>query len=369
MIIKLDELKPICSKILFALDPSNTTELSDVLQIKAEGTFLSLTVTNGEYFVEVKLPGTDIASFNATVNADSFLKLIPLFTKEEINLYIKDQALRIECDGKYKLPLIYKNENMLELPKIEISNVTSNFEIETTILKSILNYNSREFNKGTAVRPVQSLYYIDEKGALTFTTGACVNNFALPAPIRILLNQKLVRLFKLFEEDKVNFSLGTDKVGEGFEQTKVKFETPNIVIIAKINCEEKLMNSFPVSAIRGRSQTEYPYNISINKNILIKALNRLLVFDKSQTPICNLNFEKDRILISNSGSLENTEEIFYEAGDLQIDAPYEVKLNLKDFKLTLENCTEQFIVLGFGNHETITVTKNNILTILPEQYG
>ena len=230
MIIKLDELKPICSKILFALDPSNTTELSDVLQIKAEGTFLSLTVTNGEYFVEVKLPGTDIASFNATVNADSFLKLIPLFTKEEINLYIKDQALRIECDGKYKLPLIYKNENMLELPKIEISNVTSNFEIETTILKSILNYNSREFNKGTAVRPVQSLYYIDEKGALTFTTGACVNNFALPAPIRILLNQKLVRLFKLFEEDKVNFSLGTDKVGEGFEQTKVKFETPNNII-------------------------------------------------------------------------------------------------------------------------------------------
>ena len=54
---------------------------------------------------------------------------------------------------------------------------------------------------------------------------------------------------------------------------------------------------------------------------------------------------------------------------MQIDAPYEVKLNLKDFKLTLENCTEQFIVLGFGNHETITVTKNNILTILPEQYG
>lgn len=369
MVINLEELKPICSKILFALDPTSTTELSDVLQIRAEGTLVKLCVTNGEYFVEISLPSANIASFNATVAADAFLKLIPLFTKEEVDLCIEKNALKINCDGKYKLPLIYEDDKLLELPEIQISNITNQFTIETTILKSILDYNSREFSKGKAVRPVQTLYYIDNKGALTFTTGACINTFSLPEDIKILLPQKLVRLFKLFDDDTVMLSLGQDNLSPEIQQTKIQLKSSNITITAKINCDEKLFKSFPVDAIRTRAQANYNYNISINRLNLIKALNRLNVLDKGKEPICSLHFAKNAVCISNKVAFSNTEEILYEAGEANIDPPYETKLNLKDFKTTLENCSEQFIVLSFGNHEALAITKGNILTLLPEIYG
>ena len=48
---------------------------------------------------------------------------------------------------------------------------------------------------GVVSNPIQRLYYMDERGAVTFTSGACINNFTLEKPVKILLNNKLVKLF------------------------------------------------------------------------------------------------------------------------------------------------------------------------------
>ena len=50
--------------------------------------------------------------------------------------------------------------------------------VDSEVLKSISHYNVKELAKGIIINPdIQKLHYVDEKGALTFTTGACVNNF------------------------------------------------------------------------------------------------------------------------------------------------------------------------------------------------
>ena len=114
---------------------------------------------------------------------------------------------------------------------------------------------------------------------------------------------------------------------------------------------------------------EYPYNMSLNKNVLIKALNRLMIFDKGENSGCNVTFGEEYLSISNEFSPDNEEKIYYESGSTEIETPYYAKLNLNDFKVTLENCSEQFIVMSYGNNETIAITRNNILTILPERHG
>ena len=367
MIIKLDELKPICSKILFALDSSSISELNDVVQIKSEDSNLKLSVTNGDYIVSIKLPAEGVNNFNATIKADTFLKLIPQFTQDEVEISIDGNSLKIKCDGTYKLPLMYENDVMLELPDITIDNIEEQFEIKGSILKSILDHNSKEFNKGEIVKPVQTLYYMDELGAITFTSGACVNNFTLAFPVKVLLNQKLVRLFKFFTDDNVLFTYGKDPINDVLIQSKVKFETTNICITAKISCDDALLNSFPVTAIRNMAQTNYDYNFTLNKNALIKALNRLLVFDKDKNAACNLSFRNDVLILSNESNPDNIEVISYENPINGIELSYETKLNLKDFKITLENCSEQFVVVGFGNHISIMITRGNISTILPER--
>ena len=95
---------------------------------------------------------------------------------------------------------------------------------------SILQFNSKELSKGIISRPIQKLYYVDEHGALTFTTGACVNSFELQQPVKLLLNDRLVKLFKLFKGEQVDFTLGYDTISEDTIQTKVRFESDDIII-------------------------------------------------------------------------------------------------------------------------------------------
>ena len=121
--------------------------------------------------------------------------------------------------------LFFDNNEMLTLPPITILNKTLDMNISGEILNSILQYNSKELVKTSIAKPIQKLYYLDQEGCITFTTGACVNNFVLEKPVKILLNNRLVKLFKLFKNSLVKFTLGYDAISESIVQTKVLFET------------------------------------------------------------------------------------------------------------------------------------------------
>ena len=86
---------------------------------------------------------------------------------------------------------------------------------------SLYNYNTKQLNIGSVAKPVQKMFYIDNEGCITFTSGACVNNFTLEKPIRVLLNSRLVNLFKLFKDELVQFNLGYDPLSETIIQTNI----------------------------------------------------------------------------------------------------------------------------------------------------
>ena len=261
MIILSEKFQDICSKILPAVDTNETSTLSTTLELVTKDKVLYVNVTNREYYVQVKLQLDEDIDFHATVNANLFLKLISQITTDTIELSVDDTNIKIKGNGNYKLPLIYDNDKLLELPTIDIINTTNTFNIKSDILKSILQFNSKELTKGVASKPVQKLYYVDECGAITFTSGACVNNFTLEAPVKLLFNNRLVKLFKLFDTENVKFSLGYDAISEDIIQTKVRFETDSIAIIAILSCDDTLLKSVPVAAIRSRADIEnYPYS-------------------------------------------------------------------------------------------------------------
>ena len=98
---------------------------------------------------------------------------------------------------------------MLEIPVITIENKTLEMNINSSVLDSIVTYNSRQLAIGSVAKPVQKMFYVDNKGCITFTTGACVNSFELEKPFSLLLNSRLVNLFKLFKKYscKIQFRL------------------------------------------------------------------------------------------------------------------------------------------------------------------
>lgn len=371
MIIKTKLFKEVCSTILLGIDNTDISTLTETLELKTEEKTLILNVTNGEYYVSVKFPLDHEEDFSASVNANLFLKLISAVTTEDIELEKKKDYLQVKANGTYKIPFIYDgSEEMLKLPEITINNPTTQLKISGEILNSILVYNSKELQRGTISKPVQKLYYVDEKGCLTFTTGACVNYFELEKPIKVLFNNRLVKLFKLFKGEMTDFTLGYDPIDENLVQTKVRFETPSIVLTAITGCTDDLLRSVPVAAIRGRAEKDYPYSVVLNTQELKEAINRLLLFSagygsvKNLKPYSKFEFINNQITIYDSNN-ENTETFLFK-NDVNFETLQSFILDLSDLKLVVDTVTEDYLTLSFGDHQAVVLKRGVITNVFPE---
>lgn len=370
MIISAKNFKDICTTILQAVDGSELSTLTETLELKTVGNVLHLSTTNKEYYASVAFPLEHEEEFHASVNATLFLKLIAAITSEMIELTIHDNYLGIKANGNYKVPLIFENDAMMEVPKITIENPTVEMNIGSDVLESIVNYNTKQLAIGSVAKPVQKMFYVDNEGCITFTTGACVNSFNLEKPIRVLFNSRLVNLFKLFKGQLVKFTLGYDPISETIIQTKVSFETPNITLTAVTGCDDALLQQVPVAAIRGRANKEYPNKVVFNVAAITEAINRLLLFSagygskENLKPYSTFDFTADKVVIYDTKK-ENTEVLNYQNGTV-LTSDYSMTLDLVEFKKILDGCTEQYVTMNFGDSKACVVARNSVKNVLPE---
>ena len=369
LIIRIEEIQQACGKILAAVDSNSLSVLTETLQIKTENKKMYISVTNREYLAKVKIDIPEDIEFLATVNANLFLKLVSQITTDTIELSVVDSTLILKGNGVYKLPLIFDGEKLLELPEIEIDNPTVEFDVDSNALLSLIQYNSKELTKGQPSHPMQKMYYVDEKGAITFIFGACVNSFTLEKPVKMLLNDRLVKLFKLFKGEKVHFTMGMDALTDDIIQTKVRFETPEVTITSILSCDDTMLKTFPVDSIRGRANATYPHSIKVNKDQFLQTINRLLLFSSANSakdiikPISEFKFEKDHVVVFDTRG-ENKEEVWY--SNSTIEDSYDTYLDLNDLKVTLETCVDPYVTLEFGDTQAVVVTHGNIKNVIPE---
>lgn len=376
MLVVTKDLKSMTSKILSAVDNSDLSLLTETLGIVAKRSteFFTINVTNREYYVSVDIPcARNLEDFNATVNATLFLKLTGQITTDEVELLIKDNILIIKGNGTYKLPLIFEKGSLLELPEISIGNETVEMTFPTEYLTSMLNYNSKELKKVANInQPIQKLYYMDEEGAITFTaSSACINSFKLPQPIRVLLTDKVVRLFKLFRSEDVKLTLGFDSAAAGSSTilTKIRFESTGIRLTAILPSDASMLNSVPVTNIRRMVAGEFPYSAEFSRDALLQAINRLMLFNIRSVraiSISGYTFE------FNGGSVrivdeekDNVETVDYISASADL-SNYTARLPAEDLKTTLESCDEPYLTIYFGNKRSVVITRGRIKNVVAE---
>lgn len=363
MIIKTPEFKKACRTILYAINTKESTLFTETLELKTVGDVLKLNVTDRSYYVTVEFKLEHEEQFHAAVNASLFLKLISKLTTDTIDLVKEGNNIKIRSNGEYKLPIIFNNNVMLELPTIEVNNVTSEMTINGSILNSILKYNSKELMRGVAVKPVQNYYYIDELGAITFTSGACVNSFTLERPIRLLLDSKVVNLFKLFKEDElVSFKMGQDELSENLIQTKVEFKSSDVTLTTVLR-DVGLVSSVPVQAIRNMANKNYTYSVVVNRLNLLDAIQRILLFDDNNI-IASISFTKSNMIIADE-TRDNKEVIKFENDCPNLES-YQMKLILNNLKLILDGCEDEYVTIRFGDSKAVVIKKANVSDIIPE---
>lgn len=371
MILRAEELKDICSKILPAVD-SDGTLTTETLQVKAQNKKFSVSVTNKEYFVTVHIDMDEDETFNATVNASLFLKLVSQITTDTITLTTKDNTLVVKGNGTYKLPMIFENDALLELTPIEINNKTVEMDVDGEILLSILQRNGKNMAKmaNQIVRPAQKYFYVDEQGAVTSCEYGCVNNFNLDKPIKVLLSQKVVKLFKLFKEGQVKLTLGHDAYSDDIIQTKIRFENQNVTLTAILSCDDYLVNSFPAKEIRACANTPHNYSAVFQKEELLQSINRFMLFiDKNSSredkACAVLTFDKDSAIIDGINN-DFKETILYTGMLNNIDQKYIAKLDLTDLKNCLESSDGAYVTLNFGDNASFVLTSGNIRYVILE---
>lgn len=367
MVIKTSVLQPYCSVLNTSIDISKYVTTSDVIEIKAENNNFYLSMTNGEYYVRIHFPADESDNFYASVNATTFLKLISKITTDTVLFSVDNNTLYINANGKYKLPLVFEDEKMVTLPEMEIKEVTTKFDLSSMVLKDISVYNSSQMNSGVITNIIQKLYYVDNEGAITFSAGACVNNFQVQNPFKILINQKLVNLFKLFDDETVHVSIGQDKLSEDIVQTKLRIEGSAVDITAALSCDDSMLNAVPATIIRNRANKSYPYNVNVGSNVFKDAINRLLIFaDSNLHNYLKVVFTEKNIVISNLDK-DNSEAIAYTASEgVTEDLSYECVIDAGDLLNILNTYKTSAINISFGDKEALVFKYTNIVNVVPE---
>ena len=368
MIIQTKQFKEAVNTLLTAVsvDTKNVTEV----EIVCRGTDLYLNTTNKEYFVSIKYKLDEEIEFRAVVDASLFLNLISGITTETFTLEVNDQLLISTGKSKYKIPLKYTEE----MPFITLVNKSVEMTISNDILMSILNVNRKELEKTKYlnVDELQRLYYLDENGCFTFTNGACVNSFKLEKPVKLLLNDKLVKLFKLFKTD-VSFSFGHDALPNGFIQTKAVFKSDSIYLAAIVNADEKLLYKIqgPANVVKHFMEDNYSNKLIISVKELNEAITRILTYKKNKDSKANMlkvygicTFDNDNLVIKDEEG--NIEYIKTSAGSI-IDTHYAMTINLADLKLVLDSCKDDCLNMSCGNHRSVVLARGNITNVIPER--
>jgi DNA polymerase III sliding clamp (beta) subunit (PCNA family) len=377
MIINTKDFQEAANKILLAADLDKTAAN---LELIADGSILSLNVTNREFYVSVRFTLDAPTTFHAVVDAALFLSLVSGITTDTFNLDIDDTKIVVTSGkSKYKLPMIYDNEGLMKLPVISISNKTVEMNFPKDVMSSILNVNSKELLKLKSatgvVNELQKLYYIDETGCFTFTTGACVNAFTLEKPIKLLLNERIVKLFKLFKDDAA-FTFGIDPIGAGQIVTKMTLETADTYLAAIITCDDLLINKVqgPCSATKRLINEAYNYRLVIAANEFHNAISRLMMFtknNKSVTEKANAYYQPVKITLRDSSLIiqdkfDNAEYVTIENESYMPDTEYTFHVNIVDIKLVLESCKNEHVNFNCGNSRSITISRGTISNLIPE---
>ena len=374
MILKTKAFQEAANKILVAvgLDRSAAN-----LELAAKDTSLYLRVTNREYFVAIRFELQEPTDFRAVVDANLFLNLISGINTEEFELIINDTNITVKAGkSSYKLAMIYENDQLMKLPviKLDPDQVTVNMSITHDILMSILNVNGKEIQKAKKldVNELQRYYYIDETGCFTFTTGACVNSFTLDKPIKLLLTDKVVKLFKLFNSDAWML-YGHLVNSDNSLQPIVIFQTEDIYVASRLLNDETCISKIkaPCDAMKNLIKETYDHNLVLSAADLSAAIARLLMFHKNSSAKADLSFvpanvefsSTDMIITDLSG--DNKEVITIENGSTT-PGGYAMGVNLIDLKAVLDSCKNEHITMNCGNKKSIIINRGTISNVIAE---
>lgn len=368
MIIKTSELKKNLDsiKIAFGVD-KNASDLEII--VKNNRAFLN--VSNREFFLSTTFEVEDSGEFRATVDTQTFLNLINTLNSEEIDLTVEDKVLKVKSNkSKYNLNLKFDLDEIKRVQPIRLGSQMIELDIPNSVLDSILTINAAEVKRAIQQKLVgeaKKHYLVSNEGCFTYSTGVCLNQFSLDKEITLVLNDRIVKLFKLFKDD-VHLTYGVDEV-LGSNQYKIVLTSQNLYLAALITNNSdfiaKMQSNFEAS--KRLADEAFKVTFEISQTNLQESINRLISLSKNATkadekllPV-KLIFNGTELYFTDKS--ENCE--YLESTQNTVGETSEVILNLYDLDSTISSLKDSDITIKFGHDRVILVESGNVRILKP----
>lgn len=371
MLIKTKDFKKTASAIELAI--SSDSKASD-LELKVNNDKLFLNITNGEFFVSsiFDLENAD-PDFHAVVDGKSLLSLINSLSAESFDLEVEERLLKVQVGkSKYQFPLKIEGDSLKKINPIRIINKVNELTIKPEILQSILKVNGAEVKKAASMKlvkenPLHSMYYLTNEGCFNYSTGVCLNLFTLDSKINLLLNNRIVKLFKLFDTD-ATLTYGIDSAN-GVEQHKIVLTSENNYVASLITNDLNLNSSINSKFESSKRMINEPFKVqfSTDSEKLSEIVSRFSTYTKNLFKSVEPTFIPVRLSVTNnevSLSDKRNNIDYLEVTDVQSDADYTITINLYDLITILGSCKNTTLTISFGDAKAIKVQHDSVIHLI-----
>lgn len=371
MKINITELKNKISKINMAIEKSKLNPQAGWIELETVDNYLNIKVANTDYCLNTKLYIEQLDDFiHATVLAETFIPLISKLDNGEADLVEKLNSIVLETDkSTYNFPVIKELGVTKKLDIINFNSTDEEIEIDFEKLVSIAIINTGGLHNALFSRELQQYIYVDEEGAITFTENIYVNNFENNTPqFKFLLTGTQAKLLKIFENEfdlKMQFEKKVMYNTTATNSNKVKIYNDNIELIL-ITQPQDMVDAWPSMRIRAIANNDMESSVTLDRRELLKALNRLMVFDK-KFDITVMDYSKIKFteeyleLISTKNN--NIEKIPYITTDNIKE--YEAVIRFADLLNQVKVVTDKELNIFYGNGSAV-VLNSTFKQVIPE---
>lgn len=353
LVLNTQQLQNLVTKAIKGSSNNKLLPMTSLMSITYDGNgHLALTTTDMTNYLTVTLDeaSTSDDELRIVVMAESFAKLISKMTSENVTLEFDGEQFTVsggKSNYKIELPLDVDGSLVkLEVPTVKGKNVQT---VKWTSIKEILA-TAKSALATTLDTPCYTAYYIGENVLSTDTYKiCCIKEKLFDEPV--LISSDTMDLLDLAESDLVCTIDGDS----------IKFETSD----GKYSLSTKAydgIETYSVDAITSLVESEFESHCVLNKNDMLRALDRLSLFvGQYDRNVINMSFKSTQLILTNKAKA-GVEEVDYVSNDK--GAEFECAIDIEMLTSQIKASPEDEIKLYYGLDNCIKIADNDIIQII-----
>ena len=358
MKVKTAVLKELVSKVNVGVGGDKKHPITELIGIKVENGYIQLESTDLNNYVFVTNEIDSDESFETTVVAEKFIKLVGKITSDTTELLIDGGNLVIKANGVYTIE-VSLDETDGEVvkypdPRIDDTNTFASQEIKTEAIKNAIQIAKLSLAT-TDERPALTNYYVGD--SIFATDGCVVTEYKVKLLDKaVLISSKLMDIIASVADSTFDIVVADDHIS---------ISSTGIEVYSKI---VDSASEYATDAVKQFISTKFDKWVKVRTADILSALDRISLFvDKYDNQAVRLVFDRNNVVVSNvkSGSEELVDytEKKVDKSKKKFEA-YEVFINVQMLTEQLKSYVGEVVTINYGTDFAISLSSESTTQIV-----